>query len=781
VSATAWGNFKTEVCVPLCESASPIPYCQLDDPALAAAAVSAAPDELKAVRDYVQKKLEQHGLSPLAEAKLDKAPAVVKLAAEFSEEEVQTGFPFDLGSTGVSLAATALKGLAKFIEDRGKQEAVGWVLDALARDVCADKTPEQREIQRYWLPSLCTLARGNRLSSYGGGGAMLEALRAAVEDDLEHWPGTAASVIDGDLFYAEIEPGKSLLGCHDATAPASCENAHAIRTSTRERVTQILKGADALLTLSELSNELHDANAVTDESGQTKHSARLGIVACSLGLPGSLRAYNDRMGEIGNDTVRTHAAALASLVTVPACFALVGKGAETAKCAVFGGADVAGCSTHKLKSGAELTEQHKLALDGVAIEHLSTLVRLRTTVGARVDNVKTRTQALAAAIKDLGKAVDRAREAGDTVAKLPAPSLEGVKLDDAAAVADAVRAYHASAVNAIVGSAEAQVLRAGLRVAEAGVALGQESALLMRSAISKDTLPGLWKMNASTLPPPRVRSAGEPDDTKAEEARLMRLLQKRLAATIAQLDRIAALIHALQSYAEGDPAKAATTALRLVTKTVALPGIGETDLPQKPTSMLGRHLGLLAAIASAKDSDDVARALDAAAAPAGAWRGKGERWAKTVSITAHPGFFMASEWRYGTYGAIREDAAQHWQLPALALPVGLEFTLGLPNKVLSPLGAFVSFIDPAAFLQYDAEDNARLPGASIKTALAPGFAARFGIAGTPFSIMPEIVYRPGFRQWKSDFSGDGADALQLGVHLGVDVTLFGLYQSGDEP
>ena len=181
---------------------------------------------------------------------------------------------------------------------------------------------------------------------------------------------------------------------------------------------------------------------------------------------------------------------------------------------------------------------------------------------------------------------------------------------------------------------------------------------------------------------------------------------------------------------------------------------------------------MLVAILTAKTGDDMAKAIGSFADPPGGWRTKQRQETHMLSITAEAGWYGGAEWRFGNYGVVKEHGRPIYaQPPTLALPVGLEYTYGAPH---GSVGVFFPILDPAAFLTYDASHGARLPGPSVFTALSPGVAFKWGVQSTPFSVLPFFIVRPGFRQWKPDADGFGATALQAGLLLGVDVTLFSL-------
>lgn len=720
---------KPEVCNVLCPPPPPpravaavvaavadqVNICRMSEAQAGAAAVSAWP-EVVAVREYVKAKLQQ--LTAKLDAKPEKDAKKPKLAALADAVSKKTAATSALPAPE-EIAATFLQGLAKLIADRGKTEAVGWILDNLGRDLCGKNDTEmslaQREIGAYWLPSVCALARGQRLSGYGGGGAMLEGLRRAIESDMEHWPGAAASLPVAELYFSDVpdkeRPG-SVVECDLASFASSpaCTAIVAVRSATRSGVTDMLKGRDPLVALRDLSTAYAQANA--DAATVSYVSIKLQLAACALGLPEDLRQSHDgletyfgsRAGE------RAHAGVLAGLVSVPACFEIVKAPATPAR--------------------------------AIQLPRLDTQWRLEAKIAISVTEARLQLKVLADAIQELKAARDALEKASDKLLTLPAPALPNAT--NGASVLETLTAYQAGVANGILGPQQLRLLRAVIGVADAGAAAGQGSLGALFSVCDLNLAQDGYAGSIG-----KVCKQGVTDAQK-------RLRDLRRYITVAS------------EVASGDWSKVSLSVLAAAR--VATPAaFGSSPTNDK----LLRHIGLLVAIVSARDSDGVARALDQAAAPVGSWRGKGVPGATTLSIVSHPGLFGAVEWRHGTYGADFEDWAPHGQAPTLAMPVGFEVAWGT-SCCVSPVGLFLPLIDPAAFLQYDAERDGKLPGASIKTALSPGLGLRLGFAGSPFSLIPQVVYRPGFRQWESKFSGTGADAIQLGLMLSVDVTLLQL-------
>ena len=167
-------------------------------------------------------------------------------------------------------------------------------------------------------------------------------------------------------------------------------------------------------------------------------------------------------------------------------------------------------------------------------------------------------------------------------------------------------------------------------------------------------------------------------------------------------------------------------------------------------------------------------AIDRAAHPPGGWRRKSKHGAFTVSLAAHFGMAFGAEWRSGQYGVVRERLGNTYPVaPTLIMPFGLDLAWGKLDKTL--VGVFIPAIDPAAFLQYDIQNNGRLPGPRPITALSPGVGGRVGLGRSPFSLMGMFVYRPKLRTWEPTVSGPGADAIQLLLGLTIDVTLWEIH------
>lgn len=200
------------------------------------------------------------------------------------------------------------------------------------------------------------------------------------------------------------------------------------------------------------------------------------------------------------------------------------------------------------------------------------------------------------------------------------------------------------------------------------------------------------------------------------------------------------------------------------------------DLDRRTTTRtvvteLGELVGIITAILSAKDSDDMAVVLEKTASPPGSWRRKQAPGAFTLSLGSHVGMYAAAEFRWGQYGVNRERGTLHGQAPTLTVPIGFDFAWGTGR---SSLGFFVPLIDPAAFVQYDVGEKGRLPGPRPLTVLSPGAFFRWGICRTPLTLLLGYTYRPRLRTWEATINEPGADAHQIGLSVAIDATFWNI-------
>jgi hypothetical protein len=622
-------------------------------------------------------------------------------------------------------AAVALQGLAKLVADRAKQEAIAWFLDRLGQSLCQDA-----EIATYWLPAVCTLAdEEHRLGRYGAGAAVLDALRQSVLADARGWPGSAAGLGVGALFLAdasEIERADPKQPREKNSDPTHCDASKErdlcgalarIRSATGTHVTALLDGDQALTVLAALGRDYHAAN---QKQGGGLFSRGLEASACALGFPLAFTGYEQAATLLG--PLREQAAGLAALVSVP------------------------GCETLTVTVSAQPPTSESTALD-----HIAAYIRLSEPIRQGHDFAASYRK-LSDALAEYTAAIKAAQGALSPLSSLPPPKFDGASPE---AMAEGIDAYFTNLGRALGNQAYKRVVVAVLGVADATAALGSSGVGVLRATTeSNPVAPGLCE--------------GKCD-------------KKDIFAAFEQADKnLASLKRALadiRKVVNGEWSHVLPTVLTRFTQRGGLSAHAEAGVTAT-RKKLARHADALLALLQAKDGDAAARALDSIADPPGGWRTKSRAGTKTFAVVAHPGIYTALEWRYGQYGASLERGKPGYvQAPSPAMPVGLELAFGCGN---ASHGLFFPLLDPLAFLQYDASKDARLPGASFKTALSPGVGYRVSIGHSPFNVMPLLVYRPAFRAWKSELDARGADALQLGILFSVDVTLYGSTNGDDD-
>ncbi|MCC6528166.1 MAG: hypothetical protein IT373_36300 [Polyangiaceae bacterium] len=607
-----------------------------------------------------------------------------------------------LADGAAELAVQGLTALAKVILDRAQREAIGWLLDRMAHEVCQDDAGAdpslldpiaKREIRTHWAPSLCNLARGDRLLSYGAGSALVTALRAAMLEDVRHLPAAAGGLALGAL-YARVAgtPASSVFGC-DTDGDVVCR----VRDAGETLVTGLISGRNAPQTLAAFGQRLQAALPPVD--GKSAGNVVFRALACASALPATLQGAFEE----NTDAPASAAAAgtLAGIVQVQACKDLLSVDGDAM---------------------AWLRDKGPKALDalralGASWQHLNEeLERLKTAFAKTADLDKL--------------------AAGGTAAAAPlAPT-------DAEAVRASVTGAEellAGRIRAVQTTLAGERLRAALAVADAALDFTQNALGALGRAATALGLPVNLELDKITAGITTVR----------------RVLSS--ADAIAAQDWAALLVRGIK-LAEDAVAEACP----------------ETTCTHRDLlAPVARFSGTISALLSAKDADAMAEALDAAAEPIGTGLLKSRAGRFTLSLTSHAGFLAGAETRWGQYGVERVLGKAAPVVPALSLPFGVDLAWGL-DGVVSPVGLYLSLLDPAGFLQYDTTAEA-LPKPRITTAVALGAGLRIGFAETPFSLVAMTIFRPSYRSFDTASGEPGAHVWQFLAGPAVDVTLWTLH------
>jgi hypothetical protein len=752
----AIATVRDDVCPKFCKSSSSklVDVCALDQPALANAAVVADFQSVREIGNHLKGTVgAQTALTQLVEGSRtypisDSPMLALAGASDALVTDKHAAFGVDLASSAVQVVTQGLQALAKLIVDRAKREAIGWFLDEMRNELCAGSDPNdpptraQIELTRYWLPSLCAYAGQDRMWGYGGGTAMLDGVRGAVSRDLKHWPGVLAGLAVGALFWADAKdkPDKSMFACN-AGAKGACASLDAVRTATAAAVDELLAGQPAPAALGRLAAAVDAANRRPEEAGKTGaglYSAPVQVLACLAGMP---QVFADYGGSFtGSEAERNRGLVLAALTATPACWTLTGRGIDRSTCSWLGG----GGNT----CGPDQVARTNPTRD---LERLSTIVRLSRPL-ADAQAVAGRVTALSKAQNRMTTAAGQPGKVADALSAMKPPVIDASK--DAKGISQAGAAaeeYVRATVRTTAQLDRQRQLELVLEVADRSLELARSLVILIGDVTIDTLFPGL---------------VGQPGFEGAPDASSK--LKEKLQVAQRALGALGEAVALVRPLANESWSEVANGVLALGRQLLAERDDNARD--KSPFGPASRWVSVITAFVTARSADDLAATLDEAATPPGAWRAKGQRGTTTVSLMALPGFFGALEWRSGQYGVVKEDwHRRYWQAPTLTLPLGVEAAWGMGRF---PLGVFISVLDPAAFLQYDVKRDGRLPGASLLTALAPGVGVRVGIYGTPLAVVPMVVYRPNFRAWDAAVGARGASAIQLGVALSVDVTLF---------
>jgi hypothetical protein len=180
----------------------------------------------------------------------------------------------------------------------------------------------------------------------------------------------------------------------------------------------------------------------------------------------------------------------------------------------------------------------------------------------------------------------------------------------------------------------------------------------------------------------------------------------------------------------------------------------------KDVPTLGRYGGLIADMASAKTSDDVKKAIEAAAEPVGAFEKKRKAGAVSAGLGAYLG---------GTLGAEYADDTARFH-GGLSLPVGLEVSVGAADAV--SFGLFVSGIDVGTLADFrvhkDDTDPKTPPAFEAAQVFAPGAFLTFGCCyDVPIAIGGGARLVPRLREDETRVF----DVVQVGGFAGMDLPI----------
>jgi hypothetical protein len=192
-------------------------------------------------------------------------------------------------------------------------------------------------------------------------------------------------------------------------------------------------------------------------------------------------------------------------------------------------------------------------------------------------------------------------------------------------------------------------------------------------------------------------------------------------------------------------------------------------------SLVLKYGSFAATIVKAENSEDVKKAIEATAMPAGSSRIKRET-PFNVSLNAYPGLFFGHEFISG----LRDRHS--FNSYGITAPVGVAVSTGLRNWSYS---AFVSFIDIGTIAAFRFQNDSidQVPSIQLKDIFSPGIFVSIGLPKCPLSINAGAQVGPNLRKVNSrdEVTGEYLNLYRnntywrLSLSLVVDIPLLNLY------
>jgi hypothetical protein len=191
-------------------------------------------------------------------------------------------------------------------------------------------------------------------------------------------------------------------------------------------------------------------------------------------------------------------------------------------------------------------------------------------------------------------------------------------------------------------------------------------------------------------------------------------------------------------------------------KLIKLKGIQETS------SIILKYGTFAATIAKADNSDDVQKAIETIALPAGSSRVKRESIVN-ISLNAYCGLFggrnIGSKVAYNSFG--------------ITAPVGIATSFGINHFSYS---LFVSLIDLGAITAFRFKnDTTTVSKILLKDIVSPGLFVSWGLRNCPISINAGCQLTPLLSSVSSSVNGSESRMFRFTIGLCVDIPVLNLY------
>ncbi len=188
----------------------------------------------------------------------------------------------------------------------------------------------------------------------------------------------------------------------------------------------------------------------------------------------------------------------------------------------------------------------------------------------------------------------------------------------------------------------------------------------------------------------------------------------------------------------------------------------------------------MASVAQAKNSDEVAAAIEAVAMPSGSSRVKRESL-YNISLNGYTGLYAGCEWMYALKNTDGNNKSSF--SAGIAAPVGIAFSKGSLWKKNEEKGgksmtAFLSLIDIGALASFRFNDDSTAVASTVqlKNIISPGIFLIYGFPKVPVSLAAGCQVGPQLRNINAtDISLSDNFYMRTSVSLLIDIPILNFY------
>jgi hypothetical protein len=189
---------------------------------------------------------------------------------------------------------------------------------------------------------------------------------------------------------------------------------------------------------------------------------------------------------------------------------------------------------------------------------------------------------------------------------------------------------------------------------------------------------------------------------------------------------------------------------------------------------LARYGSFMAAVATAKNSDEVAAAIETAALPVGSSSIKRET-SFNVALNAYVGPYIGFE-------RIKGVESKKLNGYGITAPIGVSFSKGrsilfFPTQTHTSSTLFVSLIDLGAVtaFRFTNDSAEKVPTIELKDIVSPGIFYSHGFGKTPLSLNIGYQFGPLLRRVNQDENTYEKKYSRFSISMTVDIPVFNLY------